>query len=158
MLDKLKFWKPKHTPVRGVDLGTTTVGQNRYGSQDQLGLQKDNLGLDNQYQDPFQPQNNGLASGQYGVQHGQQRQHPGQQQKQQPMHGQQHGQNQQQHPTYARELDHTGLGGQQVHYQGKSPEMELVAAKLDALRVSLDMINQRLNVIEKELQNRHRGW
>ncbi len=146
MFEKLKFWKPKKDPLmQGRDLGTMHVGS---------GMTKDELGISGDYdyqqpagvtQDPFQQSFNQPSYGQFN-----QNQPPQQRQQQtQQMY--------QQQPILVRELDHTGLQ-QQASFQPSSRDLELVSAKLDSLRVTLDMINQRLNVIEKELQNRHRGW
>lgn len=147
MFEKLKFWKPKKDPLmQGRDLGTMHVGP---------GMTKDELGISSEYdyqqptgftQDPFQQ-----SFGQQGYGQFQQQQNP--QQRQQQAQQMYH----QQQPILVRELDHTGLQ-QQATIQPSSRDLELVSAKLDSLRVTLDMINQRLNVIEKELQNRHRGW
>lgn len=147
MFEKFKFWKPKQDPLLSSnrDFGTMHVGP---------GMNKDELGISSEYdynqpgytQDPFQ-QGQGTQPQNY----------PGFQQQQQPPARQQQQSMYPQQPVLVREYDHTGLQ-QQAAYQPSNRDLELVSAKLDSLRVNLDMINQRLAVIEKELQNRHRGW
>lgn|SRR3989338_4577750 len=160
-MDTLKFWKPKYDPIadhRAHDFAAKQPNYPDQGMNTMNPMNQDHLGLGNNMnndlgfqEDPynqdsfqdFQNKSSGIPQGSQGFQ--QQRQRNPQQQQAQ---------------TYYREFDHTGL--QQNQNQHSFPQnnrdIELIAAKLDAVRVSLDMVNQRLNVIEKELQNRHRGW
>jgi len=161
LFDKVMFWKKKDDfGDLGLDSGLGEGGSGHdLAMPPDMGMQKDpmlpgDLGLP---KDESMPSDNGPDQG-FGMEHanpgspmpsGTDYNQPGLSSPAQPTFGPQSGPPPQQHP---------GIGDYTV-----SKDIEVISSKLDALRASLDSINQRLANLERiaqgdQDQRKYRGW
>ncbi len=137
MLDKLKFWK-KDDEFSDLDLDKDLgLGKDR-----ELGL--DFPGQENQSARPkaFEEPLGGEPKPERSFDPSAQTEQP------QP---QQYFQQQQQQPRYSQQPQSQPQQSPQYAQQNVGKELEIISAKIDALRASMEAINHRLNSIEKSV-------
>jgi len=151
---KLAFWKKREENLEpnlglgqanlGIDLQSPNFSPNLGMQEPDLGLQQDNLGLDMQNQQqqyPNQQQFNPFGSQNYTPRN------PG------------NGativrQTEQQFPFQQNQNQPQQLSQHQMLY---NKDIELLYAKLDTIRASIEIVNQRLSNIERSMQSQNQN-
>ncbi|MFH1440371.1 MAG: hypothetical protein ABIG89_07405 [Candidatus Woesearchaeota archaeon] len=151
-MNKLKFWKKKDPLAdleRELSMGPGVDGMdpNLGMGRDELGMQSSDTGMPH---DSWSNQPSGYPAQQYG--HQQSQQYPTQNSSKQFQSAQQY-----ERPTIVHDVQNEnngeGFGSKGYAIQ---KDIEVISAKLDALKAGIDAMNQRLATLEREIM--HKRW